>query len=195
MKGKYKNKVVSQEGRKERNTRGITLIALVVTIIVLIILATVSINMVFNDNGIIKQAENAKEITEIAQEKEQIQFAIEGLKLANKEVNAENLQNELNNSYGNTDVKVEEVGENNFLVIFPSGRVYEVEDGNIEYIGKEGKLEDVIIQVNKEQDLDEKQSQEVEVTIKTYNDIGLFIKVKDVCKIYTHLFFEIIRLC
>jgi len=41
---------------------GITLIALVVTIVVLIILATVSINVVFSENGIIKKAQLAKGI-------------------------------------------------------------------------------------------------------------------------------------
>ena len=38
-------------------TNGITLIALVVTIVVLIILATVSINAVMGEDGLIKQAE------------------------------------------------------------------------------------------------------------------------------------------
>ena len=41
---------------------GITLIALVVTIVVLIILATVSINAVLGQNGIIGKAQQAKEI-------------------------------------------------------------------------------------------------------------------------------------
>ena len=44
-----------------RRNSGITLIALVVTIVVLIILATVSINTVLGDNGIIKKAQEAKE--------------------------------------------------------------------------------------------------------------------------------------
>ena len=39
---------------------GITLIALVITIVVLLILAGVSINALFGDNGIIKSAQNAK---------------------------------------------------------------------------------------------------------------------------------------
>ena len=43
------------------SNRGITLIALIVTIIVLIILATISINAVVGENGIIKKAQNAKE--------------------------------------------------------------------------------------------------------------------------------------
>ena len=49
---------------------GITLIALVITIIVLLILAGVSIAMLTGDNGIITQAQNAKEETEESKEKE-----------------------------------------------------------------------------------------------------------------------------
>ena len=45
-----------------RRNSGITLIALVVTIAVLIILATVSINAVLGQNGIIKKAKQAKEM-------------------------------------------------------------------------------------------------------------------------------------
>ena len=40
---------------------GITLVALVVTIVILIILAVISINIVFNEGGIVNQAEKAKE--------------------------------------------------------------------------------------------------------------------------------------
>ena len=52
--------------KKLRNDRqkGITLIALVVTIVVLIILATVSINTVLGDNGIISRAQTAKDTHE-----------------------------------------------------------------------------------------------------------------------------------
>ena len=48
-----------------KNSRGITLIALVVTIVVLIILATVSILAVFGDNGIIARAQTAKDTHEV----------------------------------------------------------------------------------------------------------------------------------
>lgn len=47
---------------EEQETNGISLIALVVTIVILIILATISLNLLFNKNGIIKQAQLAKEI-------------------------------------------------------------------------------------------------------------------------------------
>ena len=50
-----------KEKRIQEN-KGITLIALVVTIMVLIILATVSINAVLGQNGIIKKAKQAKEM-------------------------------------------------------------------------------------------------------------------------------------
>ena len=43
-----------------KNQKGITLIALVVTIVVLIVLATISINTVLGDNGIIGRAQKAK---------------------------------------------------------------------------------------------------------------------------------------
>ena len=46
---------------KKNRQKGITLIALVVTITVLIILATVSVNTVLGDNGIIKRAQKARD--------------------------------------------------------------------------------------------------------------------------------------
>ena len=58
--------------QKQKNKeKGITLIALVVSIIVLIILAGVSITMLVGENGIITQAQRAKEETEQAERKEE----------------------------------------------------------------------------------------------------------------------------
>ena len=59
-----------------KKERGITLIALIVTIIILLILATVSINLIWNDNGIIKKAQEAKKVYTQAEIKEQLEFAI-----------------------------------------------------------------------------------------------------------------------
>ena len=42
---------------KIKQEKGITLIALVVTIVVLLILAGVSVNAIFNENGLIKKAQ------------------------------------------------------------------------------------------------------------------------------------------
>ena len=46
------------------DSRGITLVALVVTIVVLLILAGITITMLFGENGIIKKAQDAKNATE-----------------------------------------------------------------------------------------------------------------------------------
>ena len=51
--------------------RGITLIALVITIIILIILATVTLNVVLGEGGLIQRAQQAKELTEQAALEEQ----------------------------------------------------------------------------------------------------------------------------
>ena len=53
---------MEQKEKTRQGNKGITLIALVVTIVVLIILATVSINAVLGQNGIIKKAKQAKEM-------------------------------------------------------------------------------------------------------------------------------------
>lgn len=55
---------------KVKQERGVTLIALVVTIVVLLILAGVSINAIFSDNGIIKRAQEAQNKMNEAQQKE-----------------------------------------------------------------------------------------------------------------------------
>ena len=60
----------------KRNVKGITLIALVISIIVLLILAGISIGMLTGENGILTQAQKAKEQTEKATEEEQRQLTI-----------------------------------------------------------------------------------------------------------------------
>ena len=59
--------------------KGITLIALVVTIVVLLILAGVSISMLTGENGIITQAQEAKDDTEQARVQELIDLAVNSL--------------------------------------------------------------------------------------------------------------------
>ena len=54
--------VVRKMKRYREKERGITLVALVITVIIIIILATVTINMAFGDNGLITQAQRAKDM-------------------------------------------------------------------------------------------------------------------------------------
>ena len=51
-----------REKENIKKERGITLVALVITIIIIIILATITMNMAFGDNGLIKQAQKAKDM-------------------------------------------------------------------------------------------------------------------------------------
>ena len=75
--------------KKLRNDRqkGITLIALVVTITVLIILATVSINTVLGDNGIIKRAQKARDSYSNSQKSEDEQMAVLANEMAEYDTN------------------------------------------------------------------------------------------------------------
>ena len=59
------------KSRKTKQEQGITLIALVITIVILIILATVSINVVLGEGGLIQRAQQAKDLTEQAALEEQ----------------------------------------------------------------------------------------------------------------------------
>lgn len=101
------------------NIKGITLIALVITIIVLLILAGVTIATLTGENGILIRAGDAKEQTEIAEEKEAIQLAYTGVIAENKgeRVISSKLQEELrNNGYANATAKSNK--ENQILVKF-----------------------------------------------------------------------------
>ena len=60
---------------KIKQTKGITLIALVITIIVLLILAGITISSLSGENGILTRAKEARDKTEIATIEEQIELA------------------------------------------------------------------------------------------------------------------------
>lgn len=59
-----------------KNSKAITLIALVITIIVLIILAGCSINLLFGDNGLITRAKNASKEYSLSKVKEEMQIIL-----------------------------------------------------------------------------------------------------------------------
>ena len=74
MKTKKMENIRKRKGEKKMKEKakqkGVTLIALVITIIVLIILAGVAINALIGENGIITQAQRAKEDTDKSQKEE-----------------------------------------------------------------------------------------------------------------------------
>ena len=87
-----------------KRKEGITLIALVITIIVLLILAGVSIAMLTGQNGILSQAQNAKNKTELSSEKEQIKLAVQASITKNPdtlEITKTNLEEGIQEQLGN----------------------------------------------------------------------------------------------
>ena len=119
----------------KQTEKGITLIALVVTIVVLLILAGTSLDMLLGENGIIKQSQEAKQQTEISDEKESIQVAYNGLKAGdfNKTITAQEMEDEINRTKGANTVEV--IGDETLTVKFlKSNRLYEINvtTGNIE---------------------------------------------------------------
>ena len=80
---------------KMKTSKGITLIALVITIIVLLILAGVTIATLTGDNGILTKAQEASEKTKQANAEEQVQLAVVGSMGTDGILNLENLNKEL----------------------------------------------------------------------------------------------------
>ena len=116
--------------------KGITLIALVITIIVLLILAGVTIAALSGDNGLLSKATQSRKSTDIAEEKEIIALAYNGVmaKTEGKGVDAEKLQEELNGN-GYTNATAKDNGDGTITVTFapPSNRAYIIHaNGNIE---------------------------------------------------------------
>ena len=106
--------------RLKRKEQGITLIALVITIIVLLILAGVSIAMLTGDNGILTQAQRAKNETSISTEKEAL-----GVQIIGEEMNG-TLRNEVENGIGKTlySNTLENSNRWNIIVINDTQKVY-----------------------------------------------------------------------
>ena len=64
----------------------------ILNIIVIVLLAGATIATLTGDNGVLQQATNAKEQTNVAKEKEWINLAIMSLRAEGKEINATNLK-------------------------------------------------------------------------------------------------------
>ena len=115
--------------------RGITLIALVVTIVVLLILAGISINLILENDGVIKKSKVAKEETIVADEKEKIELAYvsAALKKLGDTVTAEELQEELDSSVGAGKTVVTTNGDDTLNVLFSdTEHNFNVDEGKVE---------------------------------------------------------------
>ena len=126
---------MEKQKKMTKKEKGITLIALVITIIVLLILAAVSIATLTGENGILTRANDAKEQTEVADEKEAIQLAYAGA-VAEKKGTGDVTASDLNREFGTngTNATAEDGTDGEITVTFgaPSNRVYTIDsNGNI----------------------------------------------------------------
>ena len=115
----------------EKNIKGITIIALVITIIVLLILAGVSISMLTGQNGILTQAQNAKTTNENKSAEEKVKLAIMAARSQSETgaLDADKLIAEITNNYGGTASKTNDGFPVNATV---DGRNFIIDgDGNI----------------------------------------------------------------
>ena len=121
-------------------TKGITLVALVITVVVMLILAGVTLNLVLGDNGLLTKSGQAKVKTMVEQEKEQVELAYSSVaaKKLGKNVTTRELQTELDSTVGLNKILVTNSG-NIFNVYFydtdhnfsiNGGVVTRVADGN-----------------------------------------------------------------
>ena len=138
MKGlKTKENIEKRDFMRKKNTRkeqGITLIALVITIIILLILAGITISAITGDNGIIRNTKNAKEETEIANEKEIVEKATIQAMGNNKYGNIEEseLQSELDKETDKGKTEVTNNEEELEVTFVESNRYYTVDKaGNV----------------------------------------------------------------
>ena len=132
-------KIKEDNKKNYLDQQGITLIALVVTIIVLLILAAVTISAVFGENGLLKSIEIAREKTEIAEYKEDLNQKLLEAKmnvlLDNSKVLEETRKIILRDKKYDGAV-VSEVKDNKFTVITKEGYKFEVTPDGAEYIEK-----------------------------------------------------------
>ena len=144
----------------------------------MLILASITIGAVSGEGGLIGSANEAKEKTEIANEKEVVDRAVVQAMGKNKRGNLvrSELQDELDKitGEGETEVTIDEVDYGYFVKFLDSGRIYKVSrDGEVEYLGKE---EDLLTQANiianPESNTTPEFIQSVDLTVETPIDIG-----------------------
>ena len=149
--------------KTKESIKGITLIALVLTIVILIILASITVNMAFGENGIVEKAEQAKEMSESSSLKEQMELIKSSQYVENLgKINLDEYWNKLQEEgiIDNKDTSIIDNGDGSYDVVTKPGYVFEVtengekdENGNvtdidIDYIGKGDNLAPRISKIN-----------------------------------------------
>lgn len=123
--------------KRYKESKAITLIALVITIIVLLILAGISISMLTGESGLLTKADNARGKTIEGEETDQIKLAYSSAKVNNLggTVTAQNIQDELDSSVGEGKTTVTDNGDGTIKVVFiDTNHNYNIENGVVSKI-------------------------------------------------------------
>lgn len=138
-----------------KNNKGITLIALVVTIVVLLILATVSVQLLVGENGVITKAKEASFKTELSKIDEEFNLYLTSKKLKNMEFEPETL-NAYETMLSYNTITDEEKSGNIYTVLKTSKREevakMEITKGELLYTAKNAReakwAQDLGIKIN-----------------------------------------------
>ena len=114
-----------------KNEKGITLIALVITVVILIILATISINFVFGENGLVARAEQATQLAEEARATEDMGMYLASIQMEETQNENFRLADYLSNNIGNAGHELGTIG-----IIGPTRMDYSKVISVMKYISK-----------------------------------------------------------
>lgn len=176
-----------------KNEKGITLIALVVTIVVMLILATVSIAMLLGRDSLVENAGKAKEDTETAELKEQIQIAIVNAmaKDALGELTTSNLKTELE-SQGFSVASIDEMNyleQEGIFVNFSDGKQFAItnegttvteiktsgdgQESNVEFdVNFDGVVDEIDLLIVRKYIVGSIEFSQEQIEVADYNDNG-----------------------
>ena len=129
----------------KRNSNGITLIALVVTIIILIILAGVSINLLFGENGVITKAKEGASAYDKAGVKEKLELEkVEAAMNSNMSLTLDQYLNHIKAKNIITDGDIDRTSQISANIVVDGKYVFSLVEDNgdikIEYEGDAGNL-------------------------------------------------------
>ena len=140
-----------KEYQKKKSKRGITLVALVITVIIIIILATVTINMAFGNNSLIKRAENATLKYDEESSKEQLEMVLAGLLIDKKNKSEYNEQDYINQEILKNNMQIT---GNTVIVNGWQFLIDRIELKIVESLGKSQKDDSIVIEVSSETNSD-----------------------------------------
>lgn len=141
-----------KNNRKE-NQRGITLIVLVITIILIIILAGISANLVFGENGIIKKTQSAQEKSNIARISEKLEIEKTNVGVyKNNIVKLEDYMEQIKGKGIITDEDVTPIGSIQSIIVVEGKYHFLLEENNgnleITYMGTAKTIKPMILNVD-----------------------------------------------